>query len=105
MKFENELPKISWIKNDPEKHKFFEDGFRFLGALQVKNSVKKTVRWEFDVLTVRCDGDWMILETGGGEIYDSWGFEDFEYFHILDGREPTPDEDGLVAPVADGRKE
>lgn len=88
-KFSDELPKIEWIKNDPQKHKFFEEGSVFLVALQVKNSKTKKVRWEFDVVETDCDGYRMTLYyRGKSEIYDSWNFEDFEYFYLLEGKMP-----------------
>lgn len=40
--------KIDWIENDPKKYNCFEDGFRFLGALQVHNSNTNETDWEFD---------------------------------------------------------
>ena len=83
------LPEIKWIKNDPKKFNCLEDGSRFLVALQVHSKLTKTTKWEFEVLTVRSDGDWLCLETGGGETYDSWNWEDFEYFQLLDGSMPT----------------
>lgn len=85
----DELPKLKWIKNDPKKYKWFEDGFTFLGAIKVENQKTRKTTWEFDVVTVRCDGDWLCLEYRGGETYDAWTFEDFEYFHVLEGPMPT----------------
>jgi len=84
-------PEIEWVKNDPKKYNRFSDESRFLVAVQVKNSVRRDVRWEFDVVTVKCDGDWMVLEYGGGETYDAWNFSDFGYFKLLDGEMPTYD--------------
>lgn len=79
-------PKIDWIKNDPEKHKYFESGSVFLVALQVHT--KEKTSWEFDVVQVNCDGDWFCLEYRGGETYDAWEWSDFEYFHLLEGSLP-----------------
>ena len=88
-KFTDEFPKVEWIKNDPEKHKFFEDGSVFLVALQVKNGKTKKVRWEFDVVEIDCDGEGMSLwYRGKSELYDSWSWEDFSHFCLLEGVMP-----------------
>ncbi len=92
MKFSKELPKINWIKMDQEKHRYWTDGSRFLFALQVKNSVKKTVRWDFETLEISCDYDGVSLKTCEGEFYSSWNVEDFEYFYLIEGEMPTPKE-------------
>jgi hypothetical protein len=87
---ENE-PNINWIKNDPDKHKFFTDGSVFLVALQVRNIKNKTTQWEFDVVRTDCDGEGMHLTQKCGCSYDDWSWDDFEYFKLLDGNLPTFD--------------
>lgn len=81
-------PPINWVKNEPGKYKTFWDGSRFLFALQVKNNALGTTRWEFDVLEFDCDGEGASLRYPDGEYYDSWTWDAFEYFALLDGQMP-----------------
>lgn len=84
-------PQIKWIKNDPEKHKFFVDGSTFLVALQVSTK-SAPPEWDFDVVTTDCDGESMHLRVrDNGDAYYSWTWDDFEYFHLLGGDMPTPE--------------
>lgn len=82
------LPGINWVKNDPDKYKWFQDGSEFLVALRVGNNKKKTERWEYAVITVNCDEGRFDLSSNN-ELYDMWSWEDFEYFHLMDGVLPT----------------
>ena len=88
------LPRTDWIKNDPKKHQWFEDGSEFLFALQVTNNRTGVTKWEFACIRVNCDDEWLALEYQGGEPYDAWEWKDFEWFILLDGVMPTvrPDE-------------
>lgn len=84
------LPFIPWVKNDPKKFKFFTDGGVFLVALQVKNNKTGVSRWEFDVVEFDCDVEGASLYyRGKPEAYDSWAWEDFEFFALLEGDMPT----------------
>lgn len=89
------LPKIDWIQLDPKRHCWFEDGSRFLVALQVENVRTGKKVWEFDVVVTECDGDGMHLRYEGGEYYDKWNWFDFEFFYLLDGKMPSagPEDD------------
>ena len=80
-------PTMNWVKNDPKKHQWFEDGSEFLVALRVTS--KGRARWEFDVVRVNCDGEGMSLEYREGESYSSWSWSNFEWFMLLDGTMPT----------------
>lgn len=80
-------PHINWIKNGPE-HKIFTDGSEFLVAIQVRNSVTNSTKWDFDRVTISCDDDLFELRHSNGEIYDAWSWEDFEYFALLSGEMP-----------------
>lgn len=83
-------PKIEWIKNDKKEFNTFEDGSVFLVALQVTNTATKKKAWEFDVIEFDCDGDGASLRyRGGGDHYDSWEWNDFEYFQLLEGTMPS----------------
>lgn len=84
-------PQIDWIKNDPAKYTWFEDGSRFLVALVVRNEKTKTELWDFDVVVTDCTGDGMSLKTVEGESYSSWDWSDFEYFHLIEGTMPKAD--------------
>lgn len=88
------LPKINWIKNDPDKHQWFEDGSVFLVALRVKNNKTKIEKWEFDMVAANCDGEGMSLHYRQGEPYDAWTWPDFEYFTVVEGQEPIKKPDG-----------
>lgn len=84
------FPVINWIKNDPIEHSCFTDGSVFLVAIEVMNKESKTTLWEFDVIEIYCDDDGATLYyRGQSEIYDSWEWNDFSYFHLLDGEMPT----------------
>ena len=85
-------PDIKWVKNNPEKHKYFTDGSEFLVALQVSSN-GGPYTWDFDVVQVNCDGEGMDLTYRGGEPYDAWLWDDFEYFALLDGEMPQADLD------------
>lgn len=82
-------PKINWIKNNPNKHRYFIDGSTFLVAVQVSKN-GGTPRWEFNVVRANCDGEGMFLEHINGESYDDWLWEDLEYFHLIEGNLPVP---------------
>lgn len=85
-------PKINWIKLDSRKHSYFNDGSKFLVALQVYNGKTKKTEWEFDIVTTECDGEGMSLKYEGGDYYDRWTWFDFEYFFLLDGEMPFSQE-------------
>lgn len=79
-------PKIKWIKNSI-KEPWFEDGSKFLIALQV--SKKQAVsEWEFAIVETRCDGEGMELFTVNGDYYSDWTWPDVEYFKLLEGQMP-----------------
>lgn len=83
------IPAITWIKNDPEKFNVFEDGSRFLVAIWVTNNKTKKSRWDLDVVRWNCDGESAHLEYDNGDSYDSWNWEDVEYFALIEGAMPT----------------
>ena len=85
-------PDIKWIKNDPEKHKYFTDGSKFLVAILVgPNGGPYT--FDFDVVETNADGEGMDLTYSSGEPYDAWLWDDFEYFVLLRGEMPRADLD------------
>lgn len=84
-----ETPHIKWIKNDPKKHAWFQDGSVFLVALRtrIKNG---PLTWKYETIRVDCDGDDFTLLTNECHCtYDSWQWRDFEYFALLEGEVPT----------------
>lgn len=84
-------PKIDWIKNDPEKHRYFNDGDVFLIAIPQASS-NGVERWDFDVVEMDCDGEGASMWfRNKSEVYDSWSWDDVEYFKVLEGNEPTAD--------------
>jgi hypothetical protein len=85
---DGEAPKIDWVKNDPTKHRVFADGSRFLVALRC-GSEEAGYQWEFATVSVQCDEDEFTLLEPGGDTYDAWNWEDFEYFALLDGEMPS----------------
>lgn len=86
----SELPQINWVKNDPKLYNTFTDGSVFLVALRVMNGFLGKEYWQFDVVEFDCDGDGASLYyRGKSECYDSWVWDDFEYFMLLEGRMPT----------------
>jgi hypothetical protein len=92
---QNDLPEIKWIKNDPKKHQWFYDGSVFLVALRT-GKTGGPYKWDFETVTVSADGESMSFnQRECGCDYSSWSWEDFEYFHVLEGQEPTtkPDND------------
>lgn len=86
-----EMPGINWIKNTPEYQKAtFSDGSVFLVALQL-GPEGGPYKWDFDVVQVSCDGEWMVLNTRECSCsYSAWSWDDFEYFALLDGEMPKP---------------
>lgn len=87
----NSLPEIKWVKNDPKKHIYFQDGSVFLIALQTIDKETKESAWEFDVVQIHADDESFYLRTREGEPYDCWSWGDVEYFHLIDGVLPTED--------------
>jgi len=83
-----ELPKINWIENDPSKYNQFFDGSVFLVAVLVRNNKTGGTKWEFDCVEVKVDCDGSSLYYKNGDIYDSWSWDDFEYFSLLEGDMP-----------------
>lgn len=83
-------PQIKWVKRDSKQHAWFEDGMRCLVALQVRDNKSGKTNWEFDVVVMDCDGEGASLRYEGGEYYDKWNWEDFEYFSLLEGPMPRP---------------
>ena len=81
--------KINWIKNDPEKHQWFEDGSVFLVAYVIHIAKTGKTRQDYDVVVVSCDGGDFQLNLRNGEPYDDWTWEDFDYFALIDGNIPT----------------
>jgi len=82
-------PKIKWIKNDPKKYSYFQEGSVFLVALQT-GKTGGLYGWDFDVVEFDSDEDGASLWYRGKEaIYDSWVWSDFEYFMLLEGEMPT----------------
>jgi hypothetical protein len=84
----SELPKLNWVKYDRKEHQAWYDGTRVLIALQVTNNKTNKTQWEFDIVNVTADEDWLALNYDGGEPYDAWAIDDIEYFAILSGRMP-----------------
>jgi hypothetical protein len=85
----NNKPSINWVKLNPKLHNFFEDGSKFLVAVQVHNGRTGETKWEFDVVIMVCDGDGAFLTYEGGEMYDRWSWQDIEYFHLIEGEMPS----------------
>lgn len=86
---EMNTPEINWIKFDENKHKYFNDGDVFLCAFYVENRKTNLCRWEYDVVVINCDDESFSLNYTNGEYFDSWHFSDCDYFHIIEGSEPT----------------
>jgi hypothetical protein len=83
-------PQVEWIKNELNKYNSFYDGSAFLIAVQVKSTVTKSVRWEFDVVEFDCDGEGAsLVYRGSREPYDSWAWDDIGYFALLEGKMPS----------------
>ena len=82
-------PQIDWIKNDP-KEDIFEDGSKFLIALQVQNHSPgyATLAWEFAILVVTADEDDVHFSYEDGDSYSAWDWEDVEYYAVLSGTKP-----------------
>jgi len=63
-------------------------------ALKVHNNVTNKSKWDFDIISVEADGDdnddgfINLLCAYTGDVYDSWEWEDFEYFILIEGRMP-----------------
>jgi hypothetical protein len=87
----NAMPEINWIKVDLSKHIYFEDGSRFLIAVFVENSRTRTKKWEFDIVSASCNDERLSLVYENGEPYDTWTWDDIDYFAVLEGKEPTSD--------------
>ena len=89
-----ENPVLNWIKNDPKKHKYFLDGSEFLVATKVINNVSKKTRWEISAIEAHADWEDEVYFSyvNGGEVWDSWDWDDVEWFVVLEGECPTPKE-------------
>lgn len=83
------LPEITWIRNDAQKHQWFQDGSVFLVALRT-GKTGGPYTWDFDVVTLNADGESMSLDTRECRCsYSNWSWSDFEYFHLIEGVMPT----------------
>lgn len=72
-----------WRKNVGHNQKReFHDGEILLIAVKVKNTRLKSTYWEIDRVRVRFDGDGAYLyhDNEFGVPYDSWNWEDVDYF-------------------------
>lgn len=81
-------PIINWIKMDPSKHNQFSEGDVYLIALRTgKNGGPYT--WEIDRVKIFADDGKSSLVYECGCSYDSWSWDDVEYFSVVEGSEPT----------------
>ena len=84
------VPETNWIENDPKKYNSFSDGSAFLIAVNVTNTKSGQTNWEFDCVEFDCDGDGAnLVYRGSREPFDSWSWDDIEFFHLLEGDMPT----------------
>lgn len=81
-------PEIKWIKFDENKHKYFQDGDRYLLAFLITDNDSGSEQWEYEVVVINCDDESFSLNYTNGEYFDSWHFSDCDYFHIIEGSEP-----------------
>ena len=83
-------PEIKWIKFDCNKHKYFQDGDRYLLAFFITNNESGKEYWEFESIRIKTYDEERIslLYDSTGDSYSAFNFEDCEYFHIIEGSEP-----------------
>ena len=80
------LPKINWIKNNPDEHQIFIDGSVFLVAVELSNG-----SWDFAVIEARADES-LSFYVKDGEYYCAWDWSDVCYFHLMEGEMPCKEE-------------
>lgn len=80
-------PPIQWIGRDDKLHAYHQDGSRYLIAVEMQWP-KGLPQWEFAVVQVNADGN-MTLQFDCGCSYDTWQWDDVEWFALLDGVMPT----------------
>lgn len=70
-----------WIKND-HHDRTFEDGEVLLVAVYVYSNYAGKSEWEIDRIRVRCDDDGasFLHDNDFDDPYDSWAWEDIEYY-------------------------
>lgn len=84
-------PEIKWIKFDENKHKYFQDGDRYLLAFLITDNESGSEHWEFESVRVKTydeEGISLVYDSTG-DFYSAFNFNDCEYFHIIEGSEPT----------------
>lgn len=83
-----DFPIINWIENDPIKYNCFVEGSVFLVATLVRNNKLGGIKYEYDCVEIRANGDGARLYYRNGDIYDAWNWEDFEFFTLIEGDMP-----------------
>ena len=74
-----QLPK--WKLNELSQSDLY-DGDEFLVAVRVCNTSLDNEKWEFEKIRINCDDEFFHIHYFDccNEAYDTWAWEDFEYY-------------------------